>query len=94
MTDSMEEELNALWLEVEILTGIKFFCRETAPLTCTYYSDEANGEIEKLQDLNQRIVNQNDRLLESTMMQKLGIVNGMSPEECLWKVKMSHMCIS
>ena len=26
-------------LEVEILTGIKFFCREIAPLTCTYYSD-------------------------------------------------------
>ena len=93
-TKTGEEELNALWLEVEILTGIKFFCRETTPLTCTYYSDEANGAIEKLQDLNQRIVNQNDRLFESTMLQKLWIVNGMSTEGYLWKVKMSHMFIS
>ena len=38
MIESMEEELNALWLEVEILTGTKFFCQENHPLT---YSDEA-----------------------------------------------------
>ena len=31
MIDSMDDELNALWLEVETLTGIKYLRRTTPP---------------------------------------------------------------
>ena len=41
MDDLIEEEKDALWVEVEILTGTKFFCQENHPLT---YSDEAIPE--------------------------------------------------
>ena len=31
MIDSMDDEVNALWLEVETLTGIKYLRRTTPP---------------------------------------------------------------
>ena len=38
MDDLIEKEKDALWVEVDILTGTKFLCQENHPLT---YSDEA-----------------------------------------------------
>ena len=101
MNDSMEEEIYALekekdemWLKVEIMTRTKFFCHETPPLIRTYFSNEANEVIDELQDLIRRINNLSNIHLESRMMRELGIEIGMSPEEYLWKVKLSHMCVS
>ena len=48
MTDSMEEELNALWLEVETLTSIKYLKRKTPPKVSDQFSDKTNEVIEYL----------------------------------------------
>ena len=48
MNDSMEEELNALWLEVETLTSIKYLKRKTPPKVSDQFSDKANEAIEYL----------------------------------------------
>ena len=42
MADSMEEELNSLWLEVEKLTSIRFIKRKILPKVSNQFSDEAN----------------------------------------------------
>ena len=54
-TKTGEEELNAVWLEVEILTDIKYLNRKIPPKVSDQFSDEANKAIENLKDLNQRI---------------------------------------
>ena len=86
MTDSMEEELNSLWLEVEILTGIKYLKRKILPKVSNQFSDEANEAIENLKDLTQRINNRSDVRLLSRMQQELNDEGEMSPEMYLWWV--------
>ena len=86
MNDSMEEELNALWLEVETLTSIKYLKRKTPPKVSDQFSDKANEAIEYLEDLNQRIKNRKDVRLLSRMQQELNNGREMSPEIYLWWV--------
>ena len=86
MTDSMEEELNSLWLEVEILTGIKYLKRKILPKVSDQFSDEANEAIENLKDLTQRINTRSDVRLLSRMQQELKDDGEMSPEIYLWWV--------
>jgi|TARA_B100000949_G_scaffold145824_1_gene128076 hypothetical protein len=86
MADSMEEELNSLWLEVEILTGIKYLKRKILPKVSDQFSDEANEAIENLKDLTQRINNRSDVRLLSRMQQELKDDGEMSPEIYLWWV--------
>ena len=86
MTDSMEEELNSLWLEIEILTGIKYLKRKILPKVSDQFSDEANEAIENLKDLTQRINNRSDVRLLSRMQQELKDDGEMSPEMYLWWV--------
>ena len=86
MTDSMEEELNALWLEVETLTSIKYLKRKTPPKVSDQFSDKANEAIEYLEDLHQRINNRKDVRLLSRMQQELKNDGEMSPEMYLWWV--------
>ena len=86
MADSMEEELNSLWLEIEILTGIKYLKRKILPKVSDQFSDEANEAIENLKDLTQRINNRSDVRLLSRMQQKLKDDGEMSPEIYLWWV--------
>ena len=86
MADSMEEELNSLWLEVEILTGIKYLKRKILPKVSHQFSDEANEAIENLKDLAQRINNRSDVRLLSRMQQELNDEGEMSPEMYLWWV--------
>ena len=85
MIDSMDDELNALWLEVETLTGIKYLRRTIPPHVSDQFCDEANIAIEHLKDLHQRINNRKDVRLLSRMQKEL---NGgeMSPEIYLWWV--------
>ena len=85
MIDSMEDELNALWLEVETLTGIKYFKRKIHPNVSNQFSDEANIAIEHLKDLHQRINNRKDVRLLSRMQKELKD-GEMSPEIYLWWV--------
>ena len=59
-TKTGEERLNALWLEVETLTIIKYLNRKIQPKVSDQFSDEANKAIENLKGLNQRINNRND----------------------------------
>ena len=82
----MEEELNSLWLEVEILTGIKYLKRKILPKVSDQFSDEANEAIENLKDLTQRINNRSDVRLLSRMQQELKDDGEMSPEIYLWWV--------
>ena len=85
MTDSMDDEVNALWLEVETLTGIKYLRRTIPPNVSDQFSDEANIAIEHLKDLHQRINNRKDLRLLSRMQKELN--NGeMSQEIYLWWV--------
>ena len=85
MTDSMDDELNALWLEIETLTGIKYLRRTIPPNVSDHFSDEANITIEHLKNLHQRINNRKDVRLLSRMQKELN--NGeMSPEIYLWWV--------
>ena len=82
----MEEELNSLWLEIEILTGIKYLKRKILPKVSDQFSDEANEAIENLKDLTQRINNRSDVRLLSRMQQELKDDGEMSPEIYLWWV--------
>ena len=82
----MEEELNSLWLEIEILTGIKYLKRKILPKVSDQFSDEANEAIENLKDLTQRINNRSDVRLLSRMLQELNNGGEMSPEIYLWWV--------
>ena len=85
MIDSMDDEVNALWLEVETLTGIKYLRRTIPPNVSDHFSDETNIAIEHLKDLHQRINNRKDvRLL--SRMQKEFKDGEMSPEIYLWWV--------
>ena len=86
MIDSMEEELNALWLEVETLTGTKYLKRKTPLDMSDHYSDETNQAIRNLNDLSQRINNRRDVRLLSRMQQELKNDGEMSPEMYLWWV--------
>ena len=86
MTDSMEEELNSLWLEVEILTGIKYLKRKILLKVSDHFSDETNQAIRNLKDLDQRINNRRDVRLLSRMQQELRDDGEMSPEMYLWWV--------
>ena len=86
MIDSMEEELNSLWIEIEILTGIKYLKRKILPKVSDQFSDEANEAIENLKDLTQRINNRSDVRLLSRMQQELKDDGEMSPEIYLWWV--------
>ena len=86
MIDSMEEELNALWLEVETLTSIKYLKRKTPPKVSDQFSDKANEAIEYLEYLHQRINNRKDVRLLSRMQQELNKSGEMSPEMYLWWV--------
>ena len=86
MTDSMEEELNALWLEVETLTSITYIKRKTPPKGSDHFSDEANEAIGYLENLIQKINNRKDVRLLSRMQQELNNGGEMSPEIYLWWV--------
>ena len=86
MIDSMEEELNALWQEVENLTGIKYLKRKIPPEVSDHYSDEANQAIRNLKDYSQRFNNRRDVRLLSRMQQELKNDGEMSPEMYLWWV--------
>ena len=57
MTDSLEQEREALWLRVEELTGVKFINHKEPPEVLAEYSDEAKEAIEKLKNVCQRINN-------------------------------------
>ena len=85
MIDSMDDELNALWLEIETLTGIKYLRRTIPPNVSDEFSDEANIAIEHLKDLHQRINNRKDVRLLSRMLKEL-YGGEMSPEIYLWWV--------
>ena len=85
MIDSMDDELNALWLEIETLTGIKYLRRTIPPNVSDHFSDGANIAIEHLKDLHQRINNRKDVRLLSRMQKELN-VGEMSPEIYLWWV--------
>ena len=86
MTDSMEEKLNALWLEVETLTSIKYLKRKIPPNASDQFSDESNEAIGYLENLNQKINNRKDVRLLSRMLQELNNGGEMSPEIYLWWV--------
>ena len=86
MTDSMEEELNALWLEVETLTSIKYLKRKTPPKVSEQFSDKTNEAIGYLENLIQKINNRKDVRLLSRMQQELKNDGEMSPEMYLWWV--------
>ena len=86
MADSMEEELNFLWLEVEILTCIKYPKRQILPKVSDHFSDETNQAIRNIKDLDQRINNRRDVRLLSRMQQELRDDGEMSPEMYLWWV--------
>ena len=83
-TKTGEEKLNALWLEVEILTDIKYLNRKIPPKVSDQFSDEANKAIENLKDLNQRINNRNDVRSLFRMQRELKDEGEMSPEMYLW----------
>ena len=85
MTDSMDDELDALWLEVETLTGIRYLRRKKPPNASDQFSEEANMAIENLKDLHQRVSNRKDVSLLSRMQQELND-GEMSPEIYLWWV--------
>ena len=86
MIDSMDKELNALWLEVETLTSTKYLKRKIPPDVSDHFSDETNQVIRNLKDLNQRINNRRDVRLLSRMQQELRNDGEMSPEMYLWWV--------
>ena len=86
MADSMEEELNSLWIEVEILTGTKYLKRKIPPDVSDHFSDETNQVIRNLKDLSQSFNNRKDVRLLSRMQQELKNDGEMSPEMYLWWV--------
>ena len=84
MIDSMDKELNALWLEVESLTGTKYLKRKIPPNALDQFSDEANQAIRILKDLSQNFNNRKDVRLLSRMQQELKNDGEISPEMYLW----------
>jgi hypothetical protein len=94
MINSIEERIILLWLEVEMLTGTKFFFRENPPLPTYQYSMQANEAIEELQELMEGLLTENGCPSQHQVMQELGIDVYNSPTEYSWKVKMSHECIA
>jgi len=84
MTDSMEEELNALWLEVETLTSVKYLKKHPPPKASDQFSDKTNEAMEYLENLHQRINNRKDVRLLSRMQQELNNCGEMAPEIYLW----------
>ena len=84
MIDSMDNELNALWLEVESLTGTKYLKRKIPLNASDQFSDEANQAIRNLKDLSQSFNNRKDVRLLSRMQQELKNDGEMSPEMYLW----------
>ena len=83
-TKTDEEELNALWLEVEILTDIKYLNRKIPPKVSDQVGDEANKAIENLKDSNQRINNRNDVRSLFRKQRVLKDEGEMSSEMYLW----------
>ena len=83
-TKTGEEELNVLWLEVEILTDIKYLNRKIPPKVSDQFGDEANKAIENLKDLNQRINNRNNVRSLFRMQMELKDEGEMSTEMYLW----------
>ena len=80
VTKPDEEELNSLWLEVEILTDIKYLNRKIPPKVSDQFSDEVNKAIGNLKDLNQRINNRNDVRSLFRMQSELKDEGEMFPE--------------
>ena len=71
MTDSLEQEREALWLRIEELTWIKFIIHIEPPEILADYSDEAKEAIKKLKDVCQRINNRADVRRLSKIMKEL-----------------------
>ena len=71
MTDSLEQEREALWLRVEELTGVKFINHKEPPEILAGYNREAKEAIEKLKDVCQRINNRADVRRLSKIMKEL-----------------------
>ena len=86
MTDSLEQEREALWLSVEKLTGVKIINHKEPPEVLAEYSDEAKEAIEKLKNVHQRINNRADVRRLSKMMKELNNDGEMSAETYLWWV--------
>ena len=86
MTDSLEQEREALWLRIEELTGIKFINHKKPPEVLAGYSDEAKEAIKKLKNVCQRINNRADVQRLSKMMKELNKDGEMSAETYLWWV--------
>ena len=84
MTDSLEQEREALWLRVEELTGVQFINHKEPPEVLAGYSDEAKEAIEKLKNVNQRIKNRTDVRRLSKMMKELNNDGEMAAETYLW----------
>ena len=86
MTDSLEQEREALWLRVEELTGVQFINHKEPPEVLSEYSDEAKEAIEKLKIVHQRIKNRADVRRLSKMMKELNNDGEMSAETYIWWV--------
>ena len=86
MTDSLEQEREALWVSVEELTGVQFINHKESPEVLAEYSDEAKEAIEKLKNVHQRINNRADVRRLSKMMKELNNDGEMSAESYLWWV--------
>ena len=86
MTDSLEQEREALWLRVEELTGVKFINLKEPPEILTEYNDEAKEAIEKMKNVHQRVNNPADVRRLSKMMKELNNDGEMSAETYLWWV--------
>ena len=86
MTDSLEQEREALWLRVEELTGVKFINHKEPPEVLPEYSNEAREAIDKLKIVCQRINNRADVQRLSKMMKELNNDGEMSAETYLWWV--------
>ena len=86
MTDSLEQEREALWLRVEELTGVQFINLKEPPEVLADYSDEAKEAIKKLKIVWQRSNNRADVQRLSKMMKELNKDGEMSAETYLWWV--------
>ena len=86
MTDSLEQEREALWVSVEELTGVQFNNHKEPPEVLAEYSDEAKEAIKKLKNVHQRINNRADVRRLSKMMKELNNDGEMSAETYLWWV--------
>ncbi len=84
MIDSMDKELNTIWLEVQILNHTKYLKIKIPPNASDQFNDEANQAIRNLKDLCQSFNNRKDVRLLSRMQQELKNDGQMSPEVYLW----------